>query len=238
MAGERIGVYGGTFDPLHIGHFRIAEALVDAFQMDRLFFVPAHVPPHKRGIRISAAYHRHAMIVLATERVPRLHVSAIELEAPARPYTIETLGRFGAVYPDAQLFFVMGDDSFGELHTWRDYGQIIREYGIIVAARAGSRPPGDKDRDNAGDKDLMQHLTADEKNKVIDLRGHRRPEVSDLTGPRIFLTDLVSEDVSATQIRQAAANGQPIENLVPPGVAGYIEKYGLYSGKHEQSGNE
>jgi nicotinate-nucleotide adenylyltransferase len=225
---ERIGIYGGTFDPLHIGHFRIAEALLEAFEMDRLIFVPAHIPPHKRGIRISSGYHRHAMIALATEKAPRLFVSAIELEAPSRPYTIETLGRFGALYPDALLFFVMGADSFADLHSWRDYGRIMSEYGIIVAARPGNREGGD----------FMTHLTAEEKSRVIDLRGGGRPEKDDLAAPRVFLTDLVFEDVSATEVRQAVGNRQPIGHLVPSGVAGYIEKYGLYSGKYEQPDDE
>ncbi len=218
MGGERIGVYGGTFDPLHIGHFRIAEALVEAFGFDRLFFVPASVPPHKRGVEISSPHHRYAMIALATQNSPRLFVSPIELEAPARPYTIETLARLEGRYPGADLFFVMGADSFAEVNIWRDYEQLLREYRIVVAMREGQEER----------TDLAAHLTPDLHAQVIDLRGQKRPREGDFGTPHIFLTDFVLEDVSATQIRKAVADRETIDHLVPRDVSSYIAKYRLY----------
>src|SRR2546427_11201317 len=103
---RRIGVYGGTFDPIHNGHLSVAAAILDAFALQRMLFVPAFVPPHKRGREISAAYHRYAMVALATEDAPAMMASAIELEAPAKPYTIETLHRLQAEHGDARLFFI------------------------------------------------------------------------------------------------------------------------------------
>ena len=218
MVGERIGVYGGTFDPLHVGHLRVAEALVDKFNLDRLLFVPANVPPHKRDQEISATYHRYAMISLATAAAPRLLVSPIELESPARPYTIETLGRLERVYPDAGLFFVMGTDSFSEVTLWREHARLLQQYGIIVATRPGG----------AGGDDLAAHLTPGLQARVVDLRGGKCPKEADLATPHIFLTDFVAEDVSATQIRERIARGERIDDLVPPAVAAYIAKYDLY----------
>ncbi|MBL8186827.1 MAG: adenylyltransferase/cytidyltransferase family protein, partial [Acidobacteria bacterium] len=90
---QRIAVYGGTFDPIHDGHLRVADAILKAFAMDRMLFVPAFVPPHKRSQQISSPFHRLAMLALATADQPQMFVSSIELEAPQRPYTIETLGR-------------------------------------------------------------------------------------------------------------------------------------------------
>lgn len=218
MAGERIGVYGGTFDPLHVGHFRIAEALLDAFGFDQLLFVPAYVPPHKRGIEISTPYHRYAMIALATEHLPRMLVSPIELEAPTRPYTIETLGRLKESHPGADLFFIMGGDSFAEIDIWREYERLLREYRIVVAVRPGQ----------GRESDLKAHLPPELQERVMDLRGQKRPQETHLREPHIFLTDYVFEDVSATQVRKAVAGGKSINHLVPTEVARYIAKYRLY----------
>jgi len=140
---QRIGIYGGTFDPIHNGHLKVAEAILKAFAMDLLLFVPAYVPPHKRRVEISSPYHRLAMLVLATARSRKMLVSSIELEAPSRPYTIDTLRQLQAHYENALLFFVMGTDSFKDVTSWRDYAVILSEYNCIVAVRPSSHGPQD-----------------------------------------------------------------------------------------------
>lgn len=214
----RIGVYGGTFDPIHNGHLRIAEALIGAFYLERLLLVPAFVPPHKRGQAIGSPYHRMAMLALATADAPRIEISTVELEAPSRPYTVETLGLLRMHYPGARLFFVMGSDSFREITLWREYERILKEYDVIVSMRPGV----DLAQDPAG------HLPAEIRETVADLRGGRAPSEADLASGRIFLTDYVSVDVSSTGIREMAAQGAGIDKLIPPAVAAYIGKYGLY----------
>lgn len=213
-AGLRIGVYGGTFDPIHNGHFRIAESLIEAFGLDRMLLVPAYVPPHKRGQRISSAYHRMAMLALATADSERIFVSTIELDAPSRPYTIETLGRLQGEYPGSRLFFVMGSDSFRDVVMWRDYERILTGYSVIVSVRPGAGPEG------------TAHLPEALRERVVDLRGGRQPE--SLSIERIYLTDYVCVDVSSTAIREMISRGQDAKSLMPPAVAGYIEKYELY----------
>jgi len=213
----RIGVYGGTFDPIHNGHFRIAEALIGAFDLDRLLLVPAFVPPHKRGQAISSAYHRMAMLALASANAPRILVSTIELDAPSRPYTIETLGRLQTQYPGARLFFVMGSDSFRDVTMWREHERILSEYDVIVSMRPGS-----------GGVDPAGHLADRLKALVVDLRGAVSPSAEDLSTKRIFLTDYVSVDVSSTGIREMVARGEDVSALIPPAVEGYVRKYGLY----------
>lgn len=221
MSRERIGIYGGTFDPMHIGHFRIAEALVEAFGFDRLFFIPAHVPPHKRGTMICAPHHRYAMLALATEDSEEMFVSAIELEAPSRPYTVETMARLAEIHPNADLFFVMGGDSFADIGIWRDYERLLREYRIVVATRPGPSEAAD----------LTMHLSEELRDRVVDLRGCKRPGADAFGAPQIFLTDYVREDVSATAVRRAVAEGAGIEEMVPPAIARYIRKYRLYRWK-------
>lgn len=226
MNRRRIGVYGGTFDPIHTGHLKVADAILDAFQLDEMLFVPALIPPHKRKQTISSAFHRLAMLVLATVDRPRMFVSAIELEAPGRPYTIETLRRLRIDLGDTRLFFVMGADSFQDVTMWRDYEQLLVEFDCIVAMRPGYLPNDGKA------PHIAAHLARHLQGRVTDLRGNRRPNIEqaiEIAAPtRIYLTDYVAVDVSATQLREMAARREPIEGWVPNAVADYIVKYGLY----------
>jgi nicotinate-nucleotide adenylyltransferase len=217
---QRIGIYGGTFDPIHYGHFRVAAAILENFALDQLLFVPAFVPPHKRGQPISAPHHRYAMLALATANEARMVISTIELEAPARPYTIETLGRLQAQHPAAQLFFVMGMDSFRDVPLWRAHERLLSEYSIIVATRPGA---------SAGvQENSAAHLAPALQARVVDLRGGRQPNETMLAHPHIFVTDYVAVDVSATAIRQAAQMGASLTPFVPSAIAAYIVKYQLY----------
>lgn len=216
---RRIGVYGGTFDPIHKGHLSVATALCEAFAFDQFLFVPAFVPPHKRSREITSPYHRYAMAVLATMNDDRMRVSTIELETPTRPYTIETLGRLQTQRPHERLFFVMGADSFAEVTSWYAYEQLLARYDIIVAARPGYDAPAQA---------LAAHLPEDLRLRVVDLRGKRRPELRDVAAPQIFLTDYVAVDIAATDVRQRARAGLSIDDVVPPSVAQYIVEYGLY----------
>jgi len=215
---QRIGVYGGTFDPIHYGHLKVATAIIEAFALDELLIVPAFVPPHKRTRAISSPYHRFAMLALATADSAAMRLSTIELEAPSRPWTIDTLGRLQQENPAAQLFFVMGADSFADVTSWREYERLMGEYHIVVALRPGYESAGEIDA----------HLSSRLRSQVADLRGGGLPDELRTAKPHIWLTDYIEVDVSASEIRAAAQRGRPIENFVPPVVARYIERHGLY----------
>ncbi|HEU0185966.1 MAG TPA: nicotinate-nucleotide adenylyltransferase [Blastocatellia bacterium] len=239
---RRIGIYGGTFDPVHYGHLKVAEAVLSAFALDRIFFVPAFTPPHKRKRMISSPFHRMAMLALATADSPKMFVSTVELEAPSRPYTVETLGRLRTELQPARLFFMMGADSFIDVTSWREYEAILSEYDVIVATRPGYR--GDDGRDGVRNSEetvgaLAHQLGPRWSRLIVDLRGGACPmdladladtdlANEDMNSPRIYLTDYVSIDVSATGIREAVEQGRSIDDMVPPSVAAYIEKYRLY----------
>lgn len=215
---QRTAVYGGTFDPIHNGHLRVADAILKAFAMDRALFVPAFVPPHKRKQQISSPFHRLAMMALATADQPQMFVSSIELEAPQRPYTIETLGRLQAELGDAQLFFVMGTDSFRDVTMWREHERLLTEFDVIVATRPGY----------VGKENIAAHLAPKLQAACVDLRGGQILSPEHFAEPHVYLTDYVAMDVSATAIREAVERDQPIEHLVSPAVAAYIKKYQLY----------
>ena len=218
MQSRRAAIYGGTFDPVHNGHLKVARGVQKLFALDEVILVPACVPPHKRGAGISSAFHRFAMLALATESDERLTISTVELDQPDRPYAVETVARMQEkLGSDCRLFFVMGADSWSEITTWREWERLLTMCDHIVVTRPGYELPADRISGN-----------------VVDVRGKDataiQAMIDESPSPQVFVTDFVWEDVSATAIRAAARDGKQAElaQMVPPTVANHIEKYELY----------
>jgi nicotinate-nucleotide adenylyltransferase len=134
----RIALYGGTFDPVHAGHLEVARRVSQLFEIEKVVFIPAQLAPHKVGRPVTEPIHRYAMLVLATQDDPRLVVSAFELEAPNRRYTVDTVGEFQRMLgDDTELFFIMGADSWSEITTWRDWERLLKMTNHIVVTRPG-----------------------------------------------------------------------------------------------------
>jgi nicotinate-nucleotide adenylyltransferase len=219
---RRIAVYGGTFDPVHTGHEAVARNLTELFALDEVIFVPAYVAPHKRDRRVSPALDRFAMLALATQDERLFRVSSAELNAPERPYTVETLTAFReALGKAARLFFVMGADSWEEITTWREWERVLALTDHLVVTRPGYELP-------------TGHVTEDVRARLVDVRGAARArveaELGRAEGPRIYLTDAAQVRAAATDVRAAVARGDwdALNRLVVPAVAEYIRKYGLY----------
>lgn len=223
---RRIAIYGGTFDPVHAGHLEIARRVSQFFAIDEFLFVPARTAPHKLDREVSSPLHRYAMLALATQTDPGLLVSTFELDEPARQYTVDTLDHFRSQSEAfADLFFVMGVDSWAEITTWREWERLLSLAGLIVVTRPGI----------AFSAANVGGAIAE---RVVDIRGQisgSTPPFLEPGGHKIFVTDAVSMDVSATQVRKAARENlsEDLDRLVPPEVANYIRKYGLYRNKNE-----
>jgi nicotinate-nucleotide adenylyltransferase len=218
MTRQRIGAYGGTFDPIHVGHMEIARSVVSHFELDALLVIPAYKPPHKSLEAISDSRHRYDMCVLAFAAEPRIAVSKLEIELPERPYTINTIERLRAAYGEAaELFFVMGADSFEEITTWRDYQRLLSGTNLIVASRAGHEVS-------------TGHLPEAFRRKVVDMRCRKAEaaEITRQTGCLIYLTDFVNREVSSTEIRRRVQAGLSISGLTAQSVIAYIEQHKLY----------
>ena len=138
---RRIGVFGGTFDPPHVGHLALAEWAREALSLDRVIFVPAARPPHKRGKRMSAAEDRVAMTRLAVRGNRAFAVSTIEVRRTGPSYTVDTLRALARAHPRAQLWLLMGEDSLREFHTWHAPERILALARLAVAGRPGARAP-------------------------------------------------------------------------------------------------
>jgi nicotinate-nucleotide adenylyltransferase len=213
---KRIALYGGTFDPIHTGHLEVARGVLQLFEIEKVLFIPAHMAPHKIGRAVTEPIHRYAMLALATQADARLSISTFELEAPDRRYTVDTIQHFQQVLGDsAELFFIMGADSWSEITTWREWERLLSIANHIVVARPGYEPWATP-VGALGDR-------------IVDLRGGKRPPQS-LVDKKIFFTDVVMKDVSATNIRRVASEGRMAEltGLVPGPVLEYIKKYGIY----------
>lgn len=218
----RIALYGGTFDPVHLGHLEIARRVSELFEIDQVLFLPAQVAPHKLGRSVTAPLHRYAMLALATQDDPKLAISTFELDSPDRRYTVDTLSHFVSVMGErAELFFIMGADSWVEITTWRDWQRLLKMVNHIVVTRPGY--------------DLSSVAQSPE--RIIDMRskGSAEAMLDAGAGTKIFLTDVVTKDISATQIRTLAAAGKfgELQQLVSPPVAFYLEKYKIYQEPNE-----
>jgi nicotinate-nucleotide adenylyltransferase len=194
----RIGLMGGTFDPVHYGHLVIAEVAREEFALDRVLWLPAGDPPHKKNYRISGQEHRYAMALLATGGHERFEVSRWELERPGPSYSIDTISHFRSVWPEAELFFITGADAILEILTWHRHQEVIRACQFIAVTRPGY--------------DLAQL------HKRLPPEYTRR--IAPLTAPGM--------DTSSTEVRRRVAAGKTIRYLVPEAVEAYIRKHRLY----------
>ena len=219
-AKRRIALYGGTFDPVHLGHLEVARKVCELFEIEKVLFLPAQVAPHKLGKTVTDPIYRYAMLAIATQDEPKLAVSTFEIEAANRRYTVDTLEHFLKTLGDtSDLFFIMGADSWVEITTWRDWKRLLTMVNHIVVTRPGYELIG----------------PAELSDRIIDLRSNGKQVVTVDQGKKIYLTDVVMKDVSATRVRSLASKGlyDELVTLLSPPVVKYIKKYGIYQESNE-----
>ena len=213
MSARRIGILGGTFDPIHSGHVDAGHAAALAVGLNRLIVVPSHIPPHRTQPQASP-YHRFAMAALAVGGNAGWRVSDLELRIEAASYTSATLAKFhGRGYSPSELFFIVGADAFADIASWHDYPDILDQAHFAVV----SRP---------------RFPVADLPSRLPQLKARMALPPLDEVGqldPLIILIDAQTADVSSTAIRQYCADGISIAGLVPPTVQQHIEQHGLYA---------
>lgn len=207
----RVGLLGGTFDPVHVGHLDVATAAWRAMPLDRVVLVPSHVPPHREVPRASA-FHRFAMAALAVQPHDAFVVSDLEMHGAGPSYTVATLDRLAAHGLDTRaLFFITGADAFRDIRSWRDYPALLDRCHFVVVSRPGCPAAA-----------LRQALP--------ELAPRMRDTPCAIaTEPGIFLVDAPTSAVSSTDVRQRIAAGRPIAGLVPDSVAAHIQRHELYA---------
>ncbi len=222
----RIGVMGGSFDPIHLGHLRAAEEIYWAFELDRIVFVPAARPPHKEEEIEASALHRYEMASLATVYTPYFSVSPIELSRPGRSYSVETLREFRKLYGEAStIYFIMGVDAFQHFATWKDPKELLSLAQVIVTARPGWR----LDEVERSMSPAQRQLFGDPRFKYLKINEITSKIARQRYEPRlVLLVEVVSLDVSSSEIRQLVKEGRSIRYLVTDTIAAYIGKNRLY----------
>jgi len=212
----KIGIFGGTFDPIHWGHLRSAEEVGETYRLDRVYFIPASMPPHKSGRTTTPARDRLQMVRLAVARNPRFTVSTVELARPGLSYSIDTIRGFaGKLKKTDSLYFIIGLDAFREIGTWKDFQEIFSLCNFIVTSR-----PGSKENDP-----LKGTGVAVKKLFCYDFNGKNYRHRS---GTRIYFIELTDIAISASEIRDLVRQGKSIRYLVPSSVEKYINRRGLY----------
>jgi nicotinate-nucleotide adenylyltransferase len=218
----RIGVLGGTLDPIHLGHLDAALAAKEALHLNRILVIPAHVPPH-RAKPATSPFHRFAMAAIAVNGLDGFVVSDIELMSAAPSYTADTLQhlhRTMGLQP-SQIFFITGADAFAEIETWSRYPDVLDLAQFVVVSRPGTSVASLRAR--------LPHLK--ERMRLPIGEGVRHLKVPDplFRNTLIFLVDAPTTDVSSTDIRRRLVAGLPVHGLVPPGVEQHIRQHGLYT---------
>ena len=200
---RRVGLLGGTFDPLHLGHLQIAQDALEMRGLDEVCLIPCAGPPHKQTARIAPGEQRLAMIEAAIADDPRLSVSLVELERGGTSYTVDTVRGLQADAPGIEFFFVIGADTLFELYSWKDIDKLLEMLTFVVVARPGFDTRGlSAERLRLG-QDQFEILA---RSIIV---GHET-------------------DISSTEVRMRVAEGLSVRYLVPDRVADYIAEHGLY----------
>ena len=194
----KIGLFGGTFDPLHNGHIKVAQEAKNRLQLDKIIFIPSGDPPHKTDRKITDKIHRLNMVKEAVEPIGAL-VSDWEMNRDEKSYSVETVRHFQAEYPEDDIYFIIGADSFRDLPTWWHYRELLGLCYFVVV----TRPDTDEES-------LLSLYAGDE------------------TPPRVFFLDGILMDISSTDIRRMAKEGKDVSRQVPESVNRYIVSHQLY----------
>jgi len=213
-AERRIGLFGGTFNPIHLGHLRGAEEIRGTFNLQEVIFIPAAIPPHKVAEGVIEARHRLEMVRLGTATNPSFSATDIELTRPGKSYSIDTVRYFRERHPNA-LFFILGRDAFVEIGTWKEFQQLFSLCNFIVMTRPGFQKNLSKVQ---LPESLVRVFRYDE-----EIKGWIHP-----SGHTLHFREITYLDISSTRVRELIETGESIRYLIPAEVEAYIRREGLY----------
>ena len=211
----RLGIFGGTFDPVHLGHLRAAQEALDILGLDEMLFVPVAVAPHKPSGQILLFESRWRMLQLALAGNSRFRLSDLEQRLPGKSYTVHSLKQLRKENPGAELFFLVGCDAFFEMDTWYQFKEIFRLAGIVVLCRP-----------ECSETEILQFLS-----KRVSELYRIVPENREIRHPvlcSVYSLPNTRMDISSSRIRELASEGRSVRYLVPDNVWSYIGENGLY----------
>ncbi len=198
---RKIGIMGGTFNPIHIGHLIIAEMAFEQFQLDKVLFMPTCQPPHKIGECIEEDVKRVAMVKLAIYDNPHFELSLLEVNRKGISYTAQTLDQLTSEYPDTEFYFIVGGDSVAAIEKWREPEKVLKLSHLVACVR-----------DQVDDEKLQEQI------QYLNTKYHTQ----------VFKLNVPKMDISSTMIRERIKSQLSVKYLLPDNVFSYIEQYGLY----------
>jgi len=220
---RQIGLFGGTFNPVHSGHVRVIGEVKSGFKLDEILIIPSAIPPHKKSENVVDAKDRLEMIRLAFLSDPDYVISDVELKRTGPSYTIDTVRHFRSIFPEnPRLYLIMGLDAFLEIDTWKSYKALFLLIPFIVIFRSVAG----KDGKTLGWEPLGQYLRSNISEEYTFSRS-TSTYVHDKKQP-VFVFDVPPVDISSTAIRERIKKGIPIKDLVPENIENFIKAKGLY----------
>jgi nicotinate-nucleotide adenylyltransferase len=211
-------MFGGTFNPIHLGHLRGAEEVRDRFGLRTVVFIPAAIPPHKSLKEVIEAKHRLEMVRLAVAPNSSFSLSDVEIKREGRSYSIDTIRHFRDQFPGGHLYFILGGDAFTEIETWKEFRSLFSLCNFIVMARPGFAKTPLPDQLHEALKQVLQY------DQGVNGWIHR-------SGHTLHFQEITFLDISSTRVRELLEGGTSVRYLIPGEVEAYIREHQLYGKK-------
>jgi nicotinate-nucleotide adenylyltransferase len=222
LKGEyQIGILGGSFDPVHMGHLGLAQEVYKKFDLDQVLFIPAFQAPHKKTAPLASSVHRLEMLKLTLKDSPHFSVSDKEIHRKEVSYTIDTLNDLQIEFPSSKLFLIIGYDNLFKLDSWKDAFKIMKKHTIVVASRPGMNS-------NFAEKKVLGMFKGDSPYILRKTTGKDQEFYHQETGSRLIVFNIRPRDISSSLVREQLAQGKSMENLLPREVERYIIEQKIY----------
>ena len=218
---NQIGILGGSFDPVHMGHIGLAQETQSRFSLDQILFLPVFQSPHKSHIPLASNAHRMAMLRLALKGNTHFSISDTEMRREEVSYTIDTINRFRLKYSSSELYLLIGYDNLLDLDSWKDAQEIMKNCHILVASR-----PGLKIFNSTGK--VFGLFNRDSPYRLGKIKNKTQEFIHRETGKKLVVYDISPRDISSSVVRERLVLGKPVDNLLPPEVETYIIEHQIY----------
>ena len=223
---RKIGIFGGSFDPIHMGHLGLAQETYEKFGLNQVLFIPVFQSPHKPLTPLASAIHRLAMLRLALKENTCFSILDMEMRREKISYTIDTLGHLEKKFQNSEFFLIIGHDNLLDLDSWKDARKIMKRCHILVASRPSSKSFSSEEK-------VLGFFNGDSPYGLGKKQSGMQEFLHQETGNRLVVYNISPRDISSSEVRKKSAHGKPIDNLLPLEVETYIIKHKVYQTKSQ-----